>query len=170
MRSLTAASLYPGVCLLESTSLSMGRGTDKPFEQVGAPYIDDRRFALEMNQAGLAGVRFVPVRFTPRMEYFPGPPESLKYRDQECGGIQLILTDRDACDAVAIGMAMAQVLRRLYPQEFKVADMGRLLGHDETLAALEAGKPLAAIKETWEQDLKDYRERRRKFLLYPERR
>lgn len=169
MRSLTAASLYPGVCLLESTSLSMGRGTDKPFEQVGAPYIDDPRFALEMNQAGLAGVRFVPVRFTPRMDYFPGPPEALKYRDQECGGVQLILTDREACDVVAIGIVMAQVLRRLHPREFNVADMRRLLGHDETLAALEAGKSLAAIKETWAQGLEDYRERSRKFLLYPER-
>ncbi|MBI4624084.1 MAG: DUF1343 domain-containing protein [Verrucomicrobia bacterium] len=166
MRSLNAATLYPGICLLESASVSMGRGTDKPFEQAGAPYIDDTRLAREMNRAGLTGVRFVPVRFTPRVEYFPGPPGSLKYRDQECGGVYMVLTDRERCNVVDIGIVMAQVLQRLHPQEFNPDQMARLLGHDETLQAIKAGKTLAEIKALWSRDLEQYRARRQPFLLY----
>jgi uncharacterized protein YbbC (DUF1343 family)/CubicO group peptidase (beta-lactamase class C family) len=166
MRSLNAATVYPGICLLESTSLSMGRGTDKPFEQAGAPYIDDTRLAREMNRAGLPGVQFVPVRFTPRMEYFPGPPGSLKYRDQECGGVYMVLTDRERCNVVDIGIAMALVLRRLYPKEFNPDQMARLLGHDATLQAIKAGKTLPEIKALWSRDLEQYHARRQPFLLY----
>jgi uncharacterized protein YbbC (DUF1343 family) len=166
MRSLNAATLYPGICLLESTSVSMGRGTDKPFEQAGAPYIDDTRLAREMNRAGLTGVRFVPVRFTPRVEFFPGPPGNLKYRDQECGGVYMVLTDRERCNVVDIGIVMAQVLQRLYPQDFNADQMARLLGHDETLQAIKAGKTLAEINALWSRDLEQYRARRQPFLLY----
>ncbi|MDO8544001.1 MAG: DUF1343 domain-containing protein [Opitutaceae bacterium] len=166
MRSLTAATLYPGLCLLESTSISMGRGTEKPFEQVGAPYVDGEKLAAEMNRAAIPGVRFEPVRFTPQPAFYPGPATSLKYRDQECGGVRAVLTGRDACPVVDIGIELALVLRRLYPTQFKVDDMSRLLGDDATLNALRAGESRAKIKASWAEGLSKFEQRRGAALLY----
>jgi uncharacterized protein YbbC (DUF1343 family)/CubicO group peptidase (beta-lactamase class C family) len=166
MRSLTAATLYTGFCLLESTSISMGRGTAKPFEQVGAPYVDGVQLAEEMNRAGLRGVRFEAVKFTPEMAFYPGPASSLKYKDQECGGVRAILTDRENCAVVDIGIQLALTLHRLHPDKFKVEDMGRLLGDDETLSAIKAGESLSAIKARWAKASAAFEERRRGALLY----
>lgn len=166
MRSLTAASLYPGLCLIEHTSVSMGRGTLHPFEQFGAPYIDGERLAGELNAAGLAGVRFEPVRFTPRPELFPGPVNTLKLNGQDCGGVRVILTDRERANAVDVGIVAALTLQRLYPQQFKVADMARLLGDDATLAAIQAGRPLAEIRAVWAAGLAEFATRRARYLLY----
>ena len=166
MRSLTAATLYSGFCLLESTSISMGRGTAKPFEQIGAPFVDGARLAGELNRAGLRGVRFEPVTFTPGMAFYPGPASSLKYRDQECGGVRAILTDRDHCAVIDIGIVLALTIHRLYPDKFKVEDMGRLLGDDETLSAIKAGESLASIKARWAKGHAAFEERRRGALLY----
>ena len=96
MRSLTAATLYPGIGLHES-ALSVGRGTGTPFEVIGAPYIDDVKFAAELNRAGLAGVRFVPVRFTPTASTF---------KDKPCGGVSIVVTDREKLQPVDVGIAV----------------------------------------------------------------
>lgn len=166
MRSLTAATLYPGFCLLEGTTISMGRGTARPFEQVGAPYVDGAKLAEEMNRAGIPGVRFEPVTFTPSMAFYPGPAASLKYKDQVCGGIRALLTDRNACPVVDIGIELALVVHRLYPDKFKVGDMGRLLGDDETLHAIEAGESRAAIKARWTKASARFADERAAALLY----
>ncbi|MDP3072826.1 MAG: DUF1343 domain-containing protein [Opitutaceae bacterium] len=166
MKSLAAATLYPGLCLLESTSVSMGRGTAQPFEQVGAPYIDGARLAAELNRAAIPGVRFEAVTFTPQMAFYSGPAASLKYKDQSCGGVRAILTDRDACPVVDIGLELALVIQRLHPDKFKVADMARLMGDDETITALQAGETRAAIKARWEKAGAQFAERRRTALLY----
>ncbi|WP_414660995.1 exo-beta-N-acetylmuramidase NamZ domain-containing protein [Horticoccus sp. 23ND18S-11] len=166
MRSLTAATLYPGFCLLESTSVSMGRGTAKPFEQVGAPYIDGVKLAAELNRAGIPGVRFEAVKFTPQMAFYPGPASSLKYKDQECGGVRAILTDRDRCPVIDIGLELALAVKRLYPDHFKVEEMGRLLGDDETLNAIKAGESRATIKARWTKASALFEEQRRAALLY----
>ena len=167
MRSLTAATLYPGLCLLESTQLSMGRGTLKPFEQVGAPFIDGERLAASLNRAGIAGVRFEAVKFTPRPTLYPGPVASLKYRDEACGGVRVVLTDAAHCAVVDIGLELAVTLQRLYPEQMKISAMARLLGDDATLAAILAGKSSAEIKASWTQGLAEFATRRRPFLLYP---
>ena len=167
MRSLTAATLYPGLCLLESTSVSMGRGTAKPFEQIGAPYIDGARLAAELNARRLPGVRFEAVKFTPSMPFYPGPASSLKYNDRECGGVRAILTDRAACNVVDVGIELALAVHRLHPDKFRVEDMGRLLGDDTTLAAIKAGEPLEKIKARWTAGLAEYEARRKIALLYP---
>jgi uncharacterized protein YbbC (DUF1343 family) len=169
MRSLNAATLYTGLCLLESTSVSMGRGTAKPFEQVGAPYIDGTALAQELNRTGLRGVRFEPVTFTPQMAFYPGPASSLKYKDQECGGVRAVVTDRENCAVVDIGIQLALTIHRLYPDKFRVEDMGRLLGHDETLNAIKAGESLANIKARWTKSSAAFEERRRGALLYGSR-
>jgi len=156
MRTLTEATFYPGVGLLES-AVSVGRGTGTPFEVVGAPYVDDVRLAAELNGAGLAGVGFVPIRFTPDYSTFKGQP---------CAGVYLALTDRDSLKAVDLGLTLALTFQRLYPQDFALDKTSGLLRHPATLAAIRAGKPLADIKQTWEAGLADFKKRRAEHLLY----
>ncbi len=156
MRSLTAAALYPGLGLHES-AISVGRGTDKPFEQLGAPYIEDVLLASELNKAGLAGVRFVPVRFTPTYSTF---------KNQECGGVAIVVTDREKLQAVDLGIVIALTLRRLYPNDYALDKIAPLLRHPATLEAIKSGQTLAAIKRSWETDLKSFKKRREMFLIY----
>lgn len=157
MRSLAQATLYPGVGLVETTNVSVGRGTDTPFEVVGAPWIDDIEFAAEMNRAGLPGVRFVPIRFT---------PDASKFEGEECRGVNIFLTDRDACPAVDIGVTLALTLRRLYPDDWHADKFYRLLKHDATLEAVKRGDSLKQIKASWTKDQKAFERRRKAFLMY----
>ncbi len=157
MRSLTEAALYPGIGLLETTALSVGRGTGTPFEVIGAPYIDDLKLAAELNRAGLGGVRFVPVRFTPNASVF---------KDKPCAGVQILLTDRDICEVIDVGLTIAQTLHRLYPKEFAIGKFNNLLQHAPTIEALGAGKSLAEIRRLWLVDLAAFKQRRAEFLLY----
>ena len=166
IRSLTATTLYPGTCLVEGTSLSVGRGTLKPFEQVGAPYVDGERLAAELNRAGLAGVRFEAVRFTPTPALYPGSAASLKLNGKECGGVRIILTDRAHCPVVDIGVVLALTVQRLYPEQFKADAMAHLVGDDETIRDIKAGKSLAEIKAGWAVRLAEFEARRKHFLFY----
>ena len=156
MRSLYAAILYPGLGLHE-TALSVGRGTGTPFEIAGAPYINDLKLAAEMNSAGLEGIRFMPVRFTPTYSTF---------KDQPCAGVAAIILEREKIQAVDIGLELARALQKLNTNEFALAKVGRLLQDDATLAAIKSGKPVAEIKAEWNSDLADFKKRREKFLLY----
>lgn len=156
IRNLTEAILYPGVGLLES-ALSVGRGTDTPFEVVGAPYVDDVKLAEELNKAALPGVRFVPIQFTPDYSVHKG---------QRCGGVHIMLTDRNACRVVDIGLLLAKTVYRLYPTNFDPDKMDRLLRHSSTLKALKADKPLAEIHAEWQKGLEGFRTLRAKYLLY----
>jgi uncharacterized protein YbbC (DUF1343 family)/CubicO group peptidase (beta-lactamase class C family) len=156
MRNLTEAILYPGVGLLES-ALSVGRGTDTPFEVVGAPYIDDLKLAEELNRAALTGVRFVPIRFTPTYSV---------HKDKLCRGVYILLTDRDACNSVDVSLEIARSVYRLYPQDFDLGKLTHLLLHPPTLEALRADKQLAEIHALWQKDLDDFMKIRAKYLLY----
>ena len=135
----------------------MGRGTDRPFETLGAPYINDRALASALNTAEVSGVRFVPVRFTPKGSVFAG---------QECGGVQLIVTNRDSFAALDLGMVLATTLHRLYPQDLKVGRLSRLLAHPATLDAVRDGRPLLEIKALWAEERERFRERRERVLIY----
>ena len=156
MRSLTQATLYPGVGLHES-ALSVGRGTGTPFEVVGAPYIDDLKLAAELNRFALAGVRFVPIRYTPTASTF---------KDKPCGGVSIVLTDRDKLQAVDVGLAIGLAVQKLYPQDFALQKVQTLLQHTNTLQAFKAGKSISQIKAPWENELTDFKRRRQKYLLY----
>ncbi len=158
LRGVTAAALYPGVGLLEFCKVSVGRGTGTPFEILGAPYIDDMWLAGEMNRAGLPGIRFVPVRFTPISSVFAG---------EECRGVQMILTDRDAFRPVDLGIVLAATLNGKYSGNLELGKMLTLLGDRPTLEAIRAGKPLPEIKASWEAGLREFENRRRDHLLYP---
>jgi uncharacterized protein YbbC (DUF1343 family)/CubicO group peptidase (beta-lactamase class C family) len=157
MRSLTEATLYPGVGLLEMTAVSVGRGTDTPFEVVGAPYIDDVKLAAELNAAGLKHVRFVPIRFTPNASVF---------KDKECRGVNIFLTDREKCDVVDIGILIASTLHRMYPKDYNLDKFNKLLGHPATIQAIRDGKSVTDIRNLWQPDVQDFMKRRKAFLIY----
>jgi uncharacterized protein YbbC (DUF1343 family) len=157
MRSLTQAILYPGVGLIEFCAVSVGRGTDTPFEVVGAPYIDDLKLAAELNAAQLPGVRFIPIRFTPNNREFKG---------QLCKGVNIVLTDRETCNVVDIGIVLATKLHELYPKDFGLDRLNKLLVHKPSLEAVREGKSLNSIKALWTADLTAFQTRREKFLLY----
>ena len=157
LRGLTAALLYPGIGLLETTNLSVGRGTDTPFEVLGAPWIDDFGLARCLNGCGLPGVRFVPVVFTPASSTCQG---------ELCGGVSILVTGRGAFRPVRTGLEVARQLRILYPNVWDASAYGRLLGNERTLAAVLAGEPVDAIEAMNQPELEEFLERRSRFLLY----
>ena len=128
-----------------------------PFEVIGAPYIEDVRLAEALNCAGLPGVRFVAIQFT---------PASSVHQDQLCRGVHILVTDRDACDVVDIGLLIAETLYRWHPKKFEVEKIGHLLLHAETLAAIKADKSLKEIHAVWRRDIDEFLSRRAKYLIY----
>jgi uncharacterized protein YbbC (DUF1343 family)/CubicO group peptidase (beta-lactamase class C family) len=156
MRNLTEAILYPGIGLLESV-MSVGRGTDTPFEVVGAPYVDDVKLAESLNGAGLPGVRFVPIEFTPTYSIHKG---------QLCKGVYIMLTDRDRCNVVDVGLLIAENMYRFYPKQFNPDNMRHLLLHPPTFEALKEDKPLKEIHALWQKDRDEFMQRRAKYLIY----
>src|SRR5438876_7182711 len=149
MRSLTAATLYPGIGILER-AVSVGRGTATPFELIGAPYIDADTLTRELS--ALPGIQFQPVHFTPTASVFAG---------QQCHGVRFVVTDRKAMKPVATGIAIATVLQRLYPNEFAVDKLAALLRDPRTLDAIRANAPVS-----WAEDEAAFGAQRAKYLLY----
>jgi uncharacterized protein YbbC (DUF1343 family) len=156
MRNLTEAALYPGIGILE-TAISVGRGTDTPFEVLGAPYVDDVKLARELNALGIPGIRFVPVRFT---------PDASVFKDKECGGVYVVLTDRDRCPILDAGLQIAVTLQKLYPKEFALDKVQTLLQDKAVIEGIRAGKTVAELKEPWAAEMEEFRKRREAFLLY----
>jgi uncharacterized protein YbbC (DUF1343 family)/CubicO group peptidase (beta-lactamase class C family) len=156
MRNLIEATLYPGVGLLES-AVSVGRGTDTPFEIAGAPYIQDTRLAAALNRSNLKGVRFIPIQFTPTYSVFKG---------EVCHGVFILLTDRETCNVVDVGLLLAEELYREYPTEFKLEKLTHLLADPSTLSAIREGKPLSEIHKLWETGLVQFEKTRAQYLLY----
>jgi len=157
MRSLTEATLYPGIGLLETTNVSVGRGTDTPFEVVGAPWIDGQQLASYLNNRRIVGVRFVPLRFTPR---------SSVYKDEECGGVNIIITDRARFRPVFNGLEIAVALRELYPAQWKVDNYIRLLVNADSLERLKRGESAGDIQRSWAAQLEDFQGKRARVLIY----
>jgi uncharacterized protein YbbC (DUF1343 family)/CubicO group peptidase (beta-lactamase class C family) len=157
MRSLTEATLYPGVCLLEPTNVSVGRGTDTPFEVIGAPWIDGRKLSDALNGAKMPGVRFVPVRFTPK---------SSVHKDAECGGVNIVVTNRDLFEPVITGLEMAAQLRKLFPKDFLIDRFNRLLANQKVFDAFRQGSDARAMRQVWESELDAFRAIRSKYLMY----
>ena len=157
MRRLTAATLYPGIGLLEMTNVSVGRGTDTPFEVFGAPYIDVRAFAAALNDTALPGIRFLPVRFTPTASVFVS---------EECGGVQCVVTDREEFNSVQVGLTLAIILRRLYPNDWQPEKLQKLLVHPQTQTALMAGADYETLAGDWAGELTEFSRRTQPHLLY----
>jgi uncharacterized protein YbbC (DUF1343 family) len=157
MRRLSQAILYPGIGLLEATNLSVGRGTDTPFEILGAPWCDGTRLAAELRAANLPGVTFVPVRFT---------PTASRFRGVECGGVHVLLTDWATVAPVRVGIHVASALHRLFPDAWETGKLDALLKHAATRDAILAGEAPDAIVAGFTKDLELFRLRRKPFLLY----
>lgn len=157
MRSLTEAALYPGIGLLETTNLSVGRGTDTPFEVVGAPWLNGQKLATYLNARRIAGARFVPVRFTPSSSVFKG---------EECGGVNIVVTDRAQFRSVQTGLEIAVVLRKLFPADWKVDAYARLLANGDTLERLKRGDSAEDIARSWQPKLEEFRRARARALIY----
>ena len=158
LRSLTEALLYPGIGLLETTNVSVGRGTDRPFEWVGAPWIDGRKLAAALAEENLPGVCFVPLWLT---------PVASTYRGQSCGGVQFIVDDWSQFRPLATGLALACTLRRLYPDQWQIDRFNTLLGNQATWEAVKRGESWPAIEKMWNEDLTRFQSVRNRYSLYP---
>jgi uncharacterized protein YbbC (DUF1343 family) len=158
LRTLRSATLYPGVAMVEGANLSVGRGTDFPFELLGAPWIDGKELAAFLNQRNIRGVFFIPTSFT---------PASSRYQNQLCHGVQIVLVDRDSLDSAALGVEIVSALYRLYEKKFQMENTLGLVGARWVLQAIKNGVDARTIVHDWEPSLAGFREVRAKYLLYP---
>jgi uncharacterized protein YbbC (DUF1343 family)/CubicO group peptidase (beta-lactamase class C family) len=157
LRSVTEAALYPGVALIEGTNVSVGRGTDTPFEVVGAPWVKSRELAVYLNARGIAGVRFVPVTFTPSAAVYGG---------SKCEGVNIVLTERNALDAPELGIELAAALKKLYPADFKMERMAELLVNQAAWDGLVGARDPRRIAQDWQEELEKFEVMRQKYLIY----
>jgi uncharacterized protein YbbC (DUF1343 family)/CubicO group peptidase (beta-lactamase class C family) len=157
IRSVTQALLYSGIGLLEATNLSVGRGTDSPFEVVGAPWIEPQGLAMALNDLRLPGVRFEPVTFTPTADV---------YARTACGGVRLVVTDREAIRPVTVGLAVARVLRERYRDQFRPEPIQNLLVNRSTIWAFLRGEPLPRVIAWAEMARTSFLNRRASYLIY----
>jgi uncharacterized protein YbbC (DUF1343 family) len=157
LRSLTEATLYPGVGLVEGTNISVGRGTDTPFEVLGAPWINAREFSAYLNQRAISGVRFIPVSFTPKASNYSG---------QTCEGVNILLTGRNALDTPELGIELASALHKLYPQQFHMERMTELLLNQAAYDAIIQGEDPRRIAQDWQDALEKFEQLRQKYLIY----
>ena len=157
MRSLTEAILYPGIGLLETTNLSVGRGTATPFELIGAPWLDAEALAKTLSAMGLPGIEFTPVHFTPDASTFANEPSH---------GVRFTLSDRDRFEPVATGLAIATILRRDYREHWQTERYIRLLGNAAALEVLLSGGSGADIEASYAEGLQVFIKRRAQYLLY----
>ncbi|APZ92069.1 exo-beta-N-acetylmuramidase NamZ family protein [Fuerstiella marisgermanici] len=157
MRCLTQALLYPGIGMIETTNISVGRGTDTPFEVIGATWIQPRQLAAALNAQNVPGVVFVPIRYS---------PASSKYADEVCGGINIIITDREKFEPLQTGFEISRQLQKLHPDDWKGQSAYRLLGNKKTLNAITEGQSADDVRRAAAEGVDEFLARRKKFLLY----
>ncbi len=162
--TLDSVALYPGTCLVEGTNLSEGRGTTRPFELVGAPWVRPSELALELRRRGLEGIAFRPTYFTPTFS---------KHAGESCGGVQVHVTDRNILRPAELGIHLLHALLTLYPERFQWLGGGDgryfvdwLLGSDAPRLALEAGAQPREVMADWERQASEFVRARQPFLLY----
>jgi uncharacterized protein YbbC (DUF1343 family) len=158
MRNPTQALLYLGIGLLETTNVSVGRGTDQPFETFGAPWIDGRKLAAALNAADLPGLRFVPVTFT---------PASSKFQGKVCQGCYIEVIDRTVVEPVRAGLTIAWTLKGLFGDAFDIDGINKLLHNADSMKALVAAHDPKTLPSAWQKSLEEFRHVREKYLLYP---
>jgi uncharacterized protein YbbC (DUF1343 family) len=166
MMTLKTAIVYTATCFIEGTNVSEGRGTQHPFEWIGAPWIDGEKLAKELNYYKLPGVKFEPISFTPTdIEKVTVDP---KYEGEKCGGVYLNVYDREKFEPVKVGVYILYALKKLYPDKFKwrTAGQDRLWGTDKVRLMIDEGKKPDEIIKTWEDDVKKFLSIRQKYLLY----
>lgn len=157
MLSLTTAALYPGVCCMERMNLSVGRGTDHPFEWVGAPWIDEDALAQDLESRKIPGVAIQPIEFCPTRS---------QYADQVCHGVAVEVMDRNTLNVVALGVHLIDGIHRQNPVEFRFGDTLGLIGDPATLRSLKSYLPVEEIRQSWQPSIRAFEEEREPFLLY----
>jgi len=157
LRTLKGSILYPGLEILQNAGVSVGRGTEAPFEEFGAPWLDGEEVSRSLDARNLPGVYFVNKPFI---------PVSGLYAGQRCGGVGIRVTDRAAVRSMRIGLEIAALLQKKYPDHFDVAKTIELLGNDATVQQLKAGTPPEQIVASWGKDLAEFDQVRLKYLLY----
>lgn len=157
LRNLTETILYPGIGMIEYANISVGRGTDTPFELVGAPWIDARKLAGFLNVRRIQGVRFIPVDFT---------PNAAKFKGELCHGVSIQVLNRQSLDSPELGVEIASALYKLFPGQFRLEKTIKLVGSRNVLDAIQAGNDPRSIALAWEAKLYPFRRMRTKYLLY----
>ena len=157
LRTMKGAVTYPGLEILQNAGVSVGRGTETPFEQFGAPWLDGEKVAAALNGAGLPGLKFVAQSFI---------PVSGLYMGRRCGGVSIRIGDRGAVRAMRLGIEIAALLERMYPKDFDVEKTITLLGNAETVQKLKDGASAAEIVGSWQPSLAEFERIRRKYFLY----
>lgn len=157
LRSLNEATLYPGVALAEGTNVSVGRGTDTPFEVLGAPWINSRQLADYLNARNITGIRFIPTNFM---------PTASGYANQLCHGVNMVVTDRNVLDSPELGIELASALRTLYPNDYKMDRMIEILANQKVFDALLAGEDPRRIAQDWQDEVEGFEKQRAQFLIY----
>jgi SSS family transporter len=158
LRSVNETTLYPAIGLTETTNISVGRGTEFPFEHIGAPWIDGEKLAAYLNARNIPGIHFTPTTFTPRKPY--------PYAGKLCSGVEFTVTDRDQLNSPEMGVEVLSALHKLYPQQFHLDAANRLLNSQSTLQALQKGADPRSIAKGWNKQLHAFRQRRAEYLLY----
>ncbi|HLI30827.1 MAG TPA: DUF1343 domain-containing protein, partial [Terriglobia bacterium] len=157
LRNLTETILYPAVGMIEGANVSVGRGTDSPFEVLGAPWIDGRKLAAYLNNRRIQGVRFLPMDFT---------PTAAKFKGKLCHGVSIQLLDREALDSPELGVELASALTRLFPTEFQLDKTLRLVGSQEVIAGIRSGEDPRGSALRWQAAFNSFFQMRAKYLLY----
>ena len=165
MPTLETAVIYPGMCLMEGTNLSEGRGTDTPFLTIGAPYIDSKAWLDAIPKETIAGARAEPIAFQPKA--IPGVVSRPKYRNERCHGLHFTVTDRDKLDPIALAVSVLCAVQKLYPEEFKMTKyMDKLWGNEDLRALISEGHDYHSILQTIEHGLVQFKKVREKYLRY----
>jgi uncharacterized protein YbbC (DUF1343 family) len=157
LRNLTEAVLYPAVALVEGANASVGRGTDTPFEVLGAPWINAERLAAYLNNRNIHGVSFSPADFVPK---------STPYKNKVCHGVRITLTDRMGLDVGTMGIEIVAALHKLYPDDFQLHKTLGLIGSRSVLRAIREGRDPRSIALQWQDSLDEFRGLRSKYLIY----
>jgi len=169
MPDLETAILYPGLCFLEATTISEGRGTLEPFKMIGAPWIDSEELASVLERKAIPGVRFEPVSFVPKE--IIGRAKNPKYEGETCQGVRIQITDRERLKSVTLGIQLLCTVRDLYPERFawrggSVRTMELLSGQQWIPKAVEEGESAEVIVSRWQEGLDAFLKIRQKYLLY----
>lgn len=157
LRTLNQAILYPGVAMVESANVSVGRGTDTPFELLGAPWLQADALAAWLNARAIDGVRFHPARFT---------PTAWPYRGKPCEGVRIELLSREALDVARLGLELADALTRFGQGQFQLERTVGMIGSRDTVARLRQGEDPTLIMQQWQPALTTFTQQRQRYLLY----
>jgi uncharacterized protein YbbC (DUF1343 family) len=157
--TLTAATLYPGVALIEGANVSVGRGTDHPFELLGAPWIDGQELGNYLSQRKIRGVSFAATSFIPAAD---------RYKNQLCNGVRIVIDDRNDLNSPQLGIELASALHRLYGSKFELNKTLGMIGSRRVVQAIKDGADARAIAQRWQPSLDQFRKLRARYLLYPD--